>query len=250
MSEINAELKAAQQRIQVLERNLRDAEEANRRLAKQVIKADQCVSDLNGEVLRLGLQLKHHLQLQAERDAMASDVHSARLFLREKDGLLREFHAVRKERDTLAARLAEMEGQEPVGEVKHLHELNDEWASELPIGTKLYARPVPAEPANAPLLEARLLEAIKRLSFCAQTTGGTAGRDEELCAAIGEAEKVIAAAESAPKVELLSRGEINRILWRDSRGHPGIGTPIVDKVEFARAIETAVLAKNGIEVAE
>lgn len=29
-------------------------------------------------------------QLQAERDALASDVHSARLFLREKDGLLRE----------------------------------------------------------------------------------------------------------------------------------------------------------------
>lgn len=42
----------------------------------------------------------------------------------------------------------------------------------------------------------RLLEAIKRLSFCAQTTGGTAGRDEGLCAAIGGAEKAIAAAEA------------------------------------------------------
>lgn len=69
-------------------------------------------------------------------------------------------------------------------------------------------------------------------------------------AALESARAAIATAESAPKAVLLSRGEINRILWRDSRGHPGIGTPIVDKVEFARAIETAVLAKNGIEVAE
>lgn len=48
-------------------------------------------------------------------------------------------------------------------------------------------------------VNARLLEAIKRLSFCAQTTGGTAGRDEGLCAAIGEAEKAIAAAEAQQK---------------------------------------------------
>ena len=48
-------------------------------------------------------------------------------------------------------------------------------------------------------VNARLLEAIKRLSFCAQTTGGTAGRDEGLCAEIGEAEKAIAAAEAQQK---------------------------------------------------
>ena len=48
-------------------------------------------------------------------------------------------------------------------------------------------------------VNARLLEAIKRLSFCAQTTGGTAGRDEGLCAAIGEAEKaIVRAAASTP----------------------------------------------------
>lgn len=123
MSEMNADLKAAQQRIQVLERNLRDAEEANRRLAKQVIKADQRVSDLNGEVLRLGLQLKHHLQLQAERDALAS-------------------------------KLAELEGQEPIGEVVHSDVLPNaegkyrhEFMSDFRIGVQaeLYARPIPAE---------------------------------------------------------------------------------------------------------
>ena len=52
------------------------------------------------------------------------------------------------ERDALAARLAELEGQEPVGETQHLHELNDEWAGKLPIGTKLFARPIPAEPSS------------------------------------------------------------------------------------------------------
>ena len=37
----------------------------------------------------------------------------------------------------------------------------------------------------------RLRAALKRLSFLAQTTGGTAGRDEELCAAIAEAEAIL-----------------------------------------------------------
>lgn len=33
----------------------------------------------------------------------------------------------------------------PVGEVHHLHELNDEWLSKLPIGTKLYTTPQPTQ---------------------------------------------------------------------------------------------------------
>ena len=49
----------------------------------------------------------------------------------------------------------------------------------------------PAEPVNA-----RLLAALKRLSFCAQTTGGVAGRDDELCSAIEASAKAIAAAEA------------------------------------------------------
>jgi hypothetical protein len=49
----------------------------------------------------------------------------------------------------------------------------------------------PAEPVNA-----RLLAALKRLSFCAQTTGGVAGRDDELCSAIEASAKAIARAES------------------------------------------------------
>lgn len=40
-----------------------------------------------------------------------------------------------------AAQLEAMVG-EPVGEVQHLHELNDAWLAALPVGTKLYAAPV------------------------------------------------------------------------------------------------------------
>lgn len=33
--------------------------------------------------------------------------------------------------------------QKPVGEVQHLHELNDSWLNKLPVGTKLYTAPAP-----------------------------------------------------------------------------------------------------------
>lgn len=42
----------------------------------------------------------------------------------------------------------QQEVQEPVGEVQHLHELNDSWLNKLSIGTKLYTAP---QPAPAPL---------------------------------------------------------------------------------------------------
>jgi hypothetical protein len=37
------------------------------------------------------------------------------------------------------------EQQEPVGEVQHMHELNDNWLQNLPVGTKLYAALTGAE---------------------------------------------------------------------------------------------------------
>ena len=40
-----------------------------------------------------------------------------------------------------------------------------------------------------------LVEALRRLSFCAQTTGGTAGRDDDLCAAIDAARNALAKVE-------------------------------------------------------
>lgn len=169
------------------------------------------------------------------------------------------------ERDALAAKLAELEGQEPVA-FGNRDELDDILADRhcLVTGvrggfhrTPLYARPVPAEqPVNAQLLESlsELLDDIEALIGESSGVYGLhlngdvspwseleeGGRFERL-SSMSSAREAVSAAEAAPKAVLLSRGEINRILWRDSRGHPGIGTPIVDKVEFARA--EAVLAE-------
>ena len=82
-----------------------------------------------------------------------------------------------EERDALAAKLAELERQDEDHRIlKVLWEAKDK----------------PTEFVNA-----RLLEALKRLSFCAQTTGGVAGRDDELCSAIEASAKAIAEAEAA-----------------------------------------------------
>lgn len=53
---------------------------------------------------------------------------------------------------------------EPVGEVQHLHELNDEWLSKLPIGTKLYTTPQPtqAQAGAVPLTESEMGEGWRR----------------------------------------------------------------------------------------
>jgi hypothetical protein len=50
--------------------------------------------------------------------------------------------------------------------------------------------------ANARLIAAapELFEALRKLSFAAQTSGGTAGRDEALVAAINEADAALAKA--------------------------------------------------------
>ena len=95
----------------------------------------------------------------------------------------------------------------------------------------LYARPVPAEPVNA-----RLLEALKRLSFCAQTTGGVAGRDDELCSAIEASAKAIAEAEAKQAGPARLTDEVIERLWYSSRGISTL---------FARAIETSILERNG-----
>ena len=132
-------------------------------------------------------------------DMMPADARSRHIFALDDIPVVK-YEELLAERDALAAKLAELEGQEPVAwmtanrEMTSFVNFHDD---DLP----LFARPVHVEPVNA-----RLLEAIKRLSFCAQTTGVTAGRDEELCAAIGEAEKAIAAAEPV-NIDFGMRGE-------------------------------------------
>lgn len=52
-------------------------------------------------------------------------------------------HSIERQLEAKAA--PQQEAQEPVGEVQHLHELNDSWLNKLPIGTKLYTAPQPAQ---------------------------------------------------------------------------------------------------------
>ena len=231
--------------------------------------------------------------------------------------------AIQAERDDLAARLAELEVQEPAAWMTakrdmasfiHFHE------DDLP----LFARPVPVEPVNVDFgmrgenmffqignqsflldykpeeqgefefmkamllsafsrithgvktesqpVNARLLDALKRLSFCAQTTGGVAGRDDELCSAIEASAKAIAEAE-AQQERLLhdmhdAGREIDRVMAEPASKavrltHADIAKALASaglKPEDYRedgeilplvvAIEAAALRKNGIEVAE
>lgn len=224
MSEMHADLKAAQQRILALKHNLLELEEAGKRTAERLIHVERRLSDANGEVLRLGLQLKHHLQLQAERDA-------------------------------LAAKLAELEGQGPVGEIIHSaagpsqdgayrHVLLSRARLE---NQPLFARPIPPEqPVNARLLAAARAVVARWETPTWKDAPATAGFIYELRDAIA------ACAESAPKAVRLTAPDIVDALrangmYADSRAFQRF-FPTLEA--DARAIETAVLRKNGIEVAE
>lgn len=60
---------------------------------------------------------------------------------------------------------------------------------------------IQSDPGGLLILEpgAPVISALKRLSFAAQTTGGTAGLDAELQAAIGEAEQALSTMGDMPK---------------------------------------------------
>lgn len=224
MSEMHADLKAAQQRILALKHNILELEEAGKRTAERLIHVERRLSDANGEVLRLGLQLKHHLQLQAERDA-------------------------------LAAKLAELEGQEPALYVQSSHVSCAKYSPFLgricqqPFDgihqTAYFARPVPAEPVNARLLDAARAVVARWETPLWKDAPATAGFIYEL-------RNAIAAAESAPKAVRLTAPDIvdalrGNGLYEDLRAFQRL-FPILEA--DARAIEIAALRKNGIEVAE
>ena len=94
----------------------------------------------------------------------------------------------------------------------------------------------PAEPVNA-----RLLAALKRLSFCAQTTGGVAGRDDELCSAIEASAKAIAEAEAkqVEPVRLTNADIVGLIQAWNATDFSGV-------VDLILSVESAVLRRNGI----
>ena len=147
--------------------------------------------------------------------------------------------ALQAERDALAAKLAELDGQEPVAWMGFgPRDGRAEFSIKKPAGSVMrdfnmrpvFARPAPAEPVNA-----RLLEALKRLSFCAQTTGGVAGRDDELCSAIEASAKAIAAAEAQQERLLQDMHDAGREIDR-VMAESAPKAPQVDFEAIARAI--------------
>lgn len=153
--------------------------------------------------------------------------------------------AAEAERDTLAAKLAELEGQEPVAwmtakrDMASFVNFHDD---DLP----LYARPVPAgRPVNARLLSA-LIQCRDRFVFYVghHLDKGDMGKAAENEKFVAMANDAIASAESAPKAGRLTDRECAMATSESAHMRSD------DMLRIARAIETAVLRKNGIEVAE
>lgn len=157
-------------------------------------------------------------------------------------------HAARvEENSTHLPMLAELEGKEPIGEVTHSDVLPNaeekyrhEFVSDFRIGVQaeLYARPVPAaQPVNARLLSAARAVVARWETPLWKDAPATAGFIYEL-------RDAIAAAESAPKAVRLTARECAMATSKSAHVRSD------DMLEIARAIETAALRKNGIEVAE
>lgn len=158
---------------------------------------------------------------------------------------LKQLLCVSAERDALAAKLAELaelEGQEPVAWMGFgPRDGRAEFSISRPAGSvmrdfnmrPIFARPVPAEqPVNARLLEA-LEELVAEFGVCGLTE---------------KARAAITSAESAPKAVRLTDEEIDVMQAQHNADfYAGI---VVNHRSFFRVIETAVLRKNGIEVAD
>lgn len=169
---------------------------------------------------------------------------------------------LKAERDALAAKLAELEGQEPVAVVCDTYELR--WIGRGPIaqiiskhqikvGDYLFARPVPAEQH----VNARLLTALKacRHKFAQYVAHHISEGDMHKAmaneAVVAMADVAIMAAAAAPRVVRLTDEEVASLLADSDKNSLSVPSFfMVEPHKFARAIETAVFAKNGIEVAE
>lgn len=145
--------------------------------------------------------------------------------------MLVEAIRLKEERDASAAKLAELEGQEPVG-YRHLHE--DGWEYyDAPTGSgcsncvPLYARPLSAMTVE---------QVLKQLNVMAEETFSKVKPAPEVPAEPVNA-RLLAAARA-----VVARWETP--LWKDAPATAGF------IYELRDAIESAVLRKNGIEVAE
>jgi len=155
------------------------------------------------------------------------------------------------ERDALAARLAELEGQEPALYVQSNHVSCAKYSPFLgricqqPFDgihqTAYFARPIPAEPVNARLLSAARAVVARWETPLWKDAPATAGFIYELRDAL---------AESAPKAVRLEKSEAVDLAWAASQEALSFGVSLEPFTRLVWAVEAAVFRKNGIEVAE
>lgn len=150
-----------------------------------------------------------------------------------------EIRHISAERDALAARLAELEGQEPVAWYADIEGWGREYngcpeLSNGVIGKPLYARPVPAEPVNTRLLDVATGE-VQHIyaGLCPDSGGGSSSRDPE-CPAC----RAISAAES-------KQGGPVRLTDEEIKAALKVIHLSSLVLRISRAIETAVLERNG-----
>ena len=210
------------------------------------------------------------VEMVDERSALAQRAEDAEQLATARghtiQGLRYELLEVKVERDALAARLAELEGQEPVAAQcrfkngieewmwcdlahhRYVQATLSEWAG---YETRaLFARPVPAEqPVNAKLL--RALKELIRDADCSDygeeginypvPSTHLRGASCPIC----EARDAIADAESQAGPVRLTEAEIGVI---DRQSREGIKSLMSTwPVPLARAIEDAVLRANGLK---
>lgn len=156
--------------------------------------------------------------------------------------LLDRLKSAEAERDAMAAKLAELEGQEPVATLHNASgcvgglSIENHAPDLLEAGMKLYARPVPAEPVNTRLLDVATGE-VQHIyaGLCPDAGGGSSSRDPE-CPAC----RAISAAESKQVGPVrLTDEEIKSVLKLTSAS--GLAARI------ARLTENAVLERNGLK---
>jgi len=137
----------------------REMQEERDTHARRIVELDEVVAELEGchtdQILRAIAAEEERDTLRAELDALKKQ-HIERPLLDKVLVRAGKLKWEEQEITKLRAELDALRGQEPVGVIQHLNELNDEWTKTLPIGTKLYAAPVaPAQPTTCTLCGAK-----------------------------------------------------------------------------------------------
>ena len=115
--------------------------------------------------------------------------------------------ALRLAEDLETLRMNTATNDQAAAELRRLHTVNQQWKEKAATwlaspeaAARLEGYRDLAQQLNDALMQKdALVEALRKLSFAAQTSGGTAGRDEGLCEAIGIATAALAKARGDQK---------------------------------------------------